>query len=401
MKTVENKYNDYTLGLALFDAVPVFLFLLSGLVIYALSGSVLVIAGAVAAFAGGLCKVIWKIRIVHRGTDSPGLTKAFHILLPLGLGLMAAAAVAAAVNGKGGDLVRAVTMMPAALFFAASLAGACLMGWLGGRLDNSARSNWIEEIINTAWQAALLIGVVLLYFTLCYPAGDAAKAALDGSGDVIVTVTEDAYIFDGEGHDAALIFYPGAKVEAAAYAPLMERIAEGGTDCYLCRMPGNFAFFGKGMADDIRESYSGGRGFTGNGPGSTDNYSAGSERGSADNYKKWYIGGHSLGGAVAAMLAEDEDWSGLILLAAYPTGAIDEPVLILYGSEDRVLNMKNYEEASAKGFWPEEKTEIVIEGGNHAGFGDYGEQKGDGIAAITAYEQQQITADAIISFTQQ
>ena len=389
MKAVENKYNDYTLGLALFDAVPVFLFLLSGLVIYALSGSVLVLAGAVTAFAGGLCKVIWKIRIVRRGTDSTGLTKAFHILLPLGLGLMAAAAVAAAVNGKGGDLVRAVTMMPAALFFAAGLAGACLMGWLGGRLDNSARSNWIEEIINTAWQAAFLIGVVLLYFTLCYQTGDAAKAALEGSGDVIVTVTEDAYIFDGEGQDAALIFYPGARVEAAAYAPLMEKIAEGGTDCYLCRVPGNFALFGKSMADDIRGSYSAGRGSTGSGSGST------------GNYRRWYIGGHSLGGAVAAMLAEDEDWSGLILLAAYPTGVIDEPVLTLYGSEDRVLNMKSYAEADSKGFWPEEKTEIVIEGGNHAGFGDYGEQKGDGTASITADEQQQIAADAINSFTGQ
>ena len=98
------------------------------------------------------------------------------------------------------------------------------------------------------------------------------------------------------------------------------------------------------------------------------------------------------------MLAEDEDWSGLILLAAYPTGVIDEPVLTLYGSEDRVLNMKSYAEADSKGFWPEEKTEIVIEGGNHAGFGDYGEQKGDGTASITADEQQQIAADAIISF---
>lgn len=379
MKQIKSKYDDYTLGLALFDAVPVFLFLLSGLAIYALSGSLLVLAGAVIAFAGGMCKVIWKIRIVRHGTDNADLTKAFHILLPLGLGSMAAASVGAALSGRGGDFLRAVTTLPTALFFAAGLAGACLMGWLGSRLDNSARSNWIEEFINTAWQAAVLIGVVLLYFTLCYQAGEVAHAALKGSGDVTVTETEEAYIFDGKGLDSALVFYPGARVEAAAYAPLMERIAEAGTDCYLCKVPGNFAMFGKDMAGDIRKQYS--------------------ERGKSGSYTRWFIGGHSLGGVVAAMLAGDETWDGLILLAAYPTGSVDEPVLTMYGSEDHVLNFESYAKVEAEGLWPDGTTEIVIEGGNHAGFGDYGEQKGDGAAAITADEQQKITAEAISKFT--
>ena len=378
---MKNQYNDYTFGLAIFDAVLVLIFLLSGLVLYALSGSLLVLTGAMIAFAGGMSKVVWKILIVKCSADSPGLTKAFHIMLPLGLGLMTIAAVIAVARGKGGEIMHAVTLMPASLFFALGLAGACLMGWLGKRLDDSARSNWIEELINTAWQTAILIGVVILYFSLCYQAGDGAQAALKGSGDVVVTETEDVYIFDGEGGDAALIFYPGARVDAAAYSPLMKRIAEEGTDCYLCRMPGNFAFFGKDMADHIREQYG-----------------VQNEDDNSNSYKMWYIGGHSLGGVVAEMLAEEGSWDGLILLAAYPTGAVDEPLLTIYGSEDGVLNMEKYADAKTNGFWPDDTTEIVIEGGNHAGFGDYGDQKGDREAAITQKEQQEITAEAISKF---
>jgi pimeloyl-ACP methyl ester carboxylesterase len=146
-------------------------------------------------------------------------------------------------------------------------------------------------------------------------------------------------------------------------------------------MPGNFAFFWKGMADDIREQYG-----------------EQSEGDNSNRYKRWYIGGHSLGGVVAEMLTEEESWDGLILLAAYPTGAVNEPLLTIYGSEDGVLNMEKYADAETSGYWPDDTTEVVIEGGNHAGFGDYGDQKGDGTASITPAEQQEITAEAISKF---
>ena len=146
-------------------------------------------------------------------------------------------------------------------------------------------------------------------------------------------------------------------------------------------MPGNFAFFGKDMADHIREQYG-----------------EQNEDDNSNSYKMWYIGGQSLGGVVAEMLAEEGSWDGLILLAAYPAGAVDEPLLTIYGSEDGVLNMEKYADAKTNGFWPDDTTEIVIEGGNHAGFGDYGNQKGDREAAITQKEQQEITAEAISKF---
>ena len=114
-------------------------------------------------FAGGLCKAIWKLIIVIRKEDHPGLTRAFHILMPVGFALMI---LSVPVGGKAAlaGLWRSLTMMPAAAFFAAGFALMCLMGYLGSHMDNSARSNWIEEIVNTLAQLAVLAGVIAVYF---------------------------------------------------------------------------------------------------------------------------------------------------------------------------------------------------------------------------------------------
>ena len=166
----------------------------------------------------------------------------------------------------------------------------------------------------------LAVVIILIYFGDYYHAGKDATAAMTRSEEVSVKDIDEGYLFDGPGDEASLIFYPGAKVEAAAYAPLMER-----TDCFLCDMPLNFALFDKARANSIKNG---------------DEYS----------YEKWFLGGHSLGGAAAAMLAEKEgkQWSGLVLLAAYPTGKIDEPILSVCGSNDGVLNMEKYKEAESR-----------------------------------------------------
>ena len=187
----------------------------------------------------------------------------------------------------------------------------------------------------------------------------------------------DGWYFDGPSTDSALVFYPGAKVEAAAYAPLMKEISVRGVDCYLCKMPLNFALLGKDAAEGIRSDETG-------------------------SYEHWYVGGHSLGGATAAMVADDaeevdnsSEWDGRVLLAAYPTGELSTPVLSMYGSEDQVLNIDRYNKTEADGLWPDDITEIVIEGGNHAQFGNYGVQKGDGKSGINEAVQQKETAEAV------
>ena len=87
---------------------------------------------------------------------------------------------------------------------------------------------------------------------------------------------------------------------------------------------------------------------------------------------------------------------GLILFAAYSTSEIEKPVLSIYGSEDKVLNMDKYNES--KGFIDENLTEVEISGANHAQFAYYGNQSGDGVAKISAESQQEECVGEIIDF---
>ena len=148
------------------------------------------------------------------------------------------------------------------------------------------------------------------------------------------------------------IFYPGGKVEDTAYAPLIEEVAEGDVFCVIAEMPYQLAVFRSNAAADIMERY--------------------------PEVKSWYIGGHSLGGAMAAYYAGKypDQFEGLILLASYSTADLsqsDMKALLMHGSEDHVLNMESYQKYL--GNLPSGYEEITIEGGNHAGFGDYGLQR--------------------------
>lgn len=119
-------------------------------------------------------------------------------------------------------------------------------------------------------------------------------------------------------------------------------------------------------------------------------------------YDHRYIGGHSLGGAMAAVYAaEHDELDGAILCAAYPTKQLDNDDLevIVYGSEDAVLNREKLSEGQQ--YASDHTFEDVIEGGNHAQFGNYGKQAGDGEATISAKEQQSLAAAFIIERLQE
>lgn len=190
---------------------------------------------------------------------------------------------------------------------------------------------------------------------------------------VIALETENMVFLDSTGTEYALIFYPGAKVEYTAYVPLLYTLAEhGGVDCFLLKMPANLAILDANAAGDIMEKY---------------------------EYENWYLAGHSLGGAMAANFAAGnyEELDGLILLAAYPMKSLKDSglkVVSIYGSEDLVLNRDNL--LKGREFMPETYVEEEIAGGNHAWFGNYGEQDGDGVATITKEEQQHQTVHAMI-----
>ena len=218
----------------------------------------------------------------------------------------------------------------------------------------------------------LLACAFFAYVRFRYPADRSVLSALTSDGTVRVSRTDYGWFFDGPSGEETLVFYPGAKVEAAAYAPMLRLLAERGVDVCLVRMPFELAFFDIGAAEDVLKTVESGR---------------------------RYVGGHSLGGAMAASWAakHGEEIDGVILFAAYPTkplgGSLVE--ITLYGSEDGVINRDKLE--AGRAFAPERSEECVIEGGSHAGFGNYGPQKGDGTARIGEEEQQEQAVDAILS----
>jgi len=115
----------------------------------------------------------------------------------------------------------------------------------------------------------------------------------------------------------------------------------------------------------------------------------------------WYMAGHSLGGVVAAQYSNENktDIKGVILLGSYSSTNLKGTgikTLLIYGSEDKVINIKNYEKC--KGNLDSDYVEKVIQGGCHSYFGSYGIQDGDGTPTISNEEQITITADAIADF---
>ena len=216
----------------------------------------------------------------------------------------------------------------------------------------------------------LIIGVIIYLCSSNYKAEDDITSYLKSSEVVKVTKIDEGYFFDGEGTTSAIVFYPGGKVEYISYAKLMYELAEKGIDTFLIEMPFNLAVFDIDKADIIIEQY---------------------------KYNNWYIVGHSLGGAMACNYATKnyDKLSGVITLAAYPTSKLPDKLqyISFYGSEDLVINKTKYNDS--KSLWPKIQQEYVIEGGNHANFGNYGKQKGDGKAKITKEEQQKIVIDKI------
>lgn len=219
----------------------------------------------------------------------------------------------------------------------------------------------------------LSIGFAVYYVNDYYHAESSITHYLKGNENVTVEKINNGYYVDGPGNNSALIFYPGAKVEYTAYIPLLMNISNNGVDCFLVEMPFNIAFFGKDRADDIINN---------------DSY----------HFSNWYLSGHSLGGIVASDYTSDHtnQLKGLILVASYPNKNITTPTLLVYGSNDNVLNKKSLEES--KSYIKGELNETIINGANHAQFGFYGQHDKDGIASISQDEQINKTVTSILEF---
>lgn len=223
--------------------------------------------------------------------------------------------------------------------------------------------------------AALLAAAIACgcYLGDYYHADMDAIEAFASSGEVpMQTCGNGNLVWVPEDAVTGLIFYPGGKVEHTAYIPLMEALASRNMLCVLVEMPFRLAVFDMDAAEGIREAY--------------------------PQIENWYIGGHSLGGSMAASyLSEHTDaFEGLVLLGSYSTANLsgtDLRILSVYGSEDLVMNRENYEDNKKN--LPADFTELILDGGCHGYFGMYGPQEGDGTAQITNETQIGMTADAI------
>jgi len=226
--------------------------------------------------------------------------------------------------------------------------------------------------------AAVTIACVI-YLSDYYHADEDRIAAFAPMNEVSVTELDNgSIVFDVKDAKNGFIFYPGGKVENDAYKPLMASLASRGILCILVDMPFNLAVFDIDRADGVYEGFV--------------------------MVDHWYMAGHSLGGSMACEYALEKQsvFDGVILLASYSAADLSETdlkVLSIYGSADEVLNKESYVENKIN--LPEKAEEYIIPGGNHAYFGAYGEQSGDGTAEITNKEQIELTAEKIFDFVKQ
>lgn len=198
----------------------------------------------------------------------------------------------------------------------------------------------------------------------------AALAALEGGPDFNALTGGPYYVFfpaDGLA-ETGLLLYPGGRVDPRAYAPLAGAIAGAGYTVVIVPMPLNLAVFDADKAAPVMAAL--------------------------PEVKRWAVGGHSLGGAMAARFVHRHPGAaeGLVLWAAFPAQSdslaerTELAAASIYGTLDGLATPAEIE-ASA-GLLPPQTLFTTIEGGNHAQFGAYGPQRGDNPAAISPAEQQ-------------
>ena len=231
----------------------------------------------------------------------------------------------------------------------------------------SRRKKWLIVVGIIFLLLVVLAGTFFWYVSDYYRAEDVALEVMArGNG---ITVQDNLTILSSAYYtDTVIIFYPGAKVEAEDYLPLLDQIRQTGVTCILVHMPFLMAIFDADAAEEVIAQF--------------------------PAFQHWYIAGHSMGGAMASKFASDhpDQVDGLILMGAYIYGDYpDEDTLTIYGSlnqraEDHIDYTENI---------------VEIEGGNHAQFGNYGPQKRDLPATISAKEQQKQTVEAMEAFLAQ
>ncbi|MGY6497730.1 MAG: alpha/beta hydrolase [Microcella sp.] len=236
-----------------------------------------------------------------------------------------------------------------------------------------------------------VVGFVV-YASLPYRADEDAYLAAWRSNAVQITGTDRGFVIEptttGRGsEDIGLVFIPGARVEPSAYLFRMAGIvAETGMTVVITRPTLNFAIL------DSRPLET----FTADAP----------------TIDTWLVGGHSLGGVRACQWAQSSANSaespaspevvGLMLFGSYCADDLSGSglaVATFVASNDGLSTPEDI--AQRAKLLPDDAITFTLEGANHAQFGDYGAQAGDGEATISTDEVQRQIALSTAEFVQQ
>lgn len=219
--------------------------------------------------------------------------------------------------------------------------------------------------------------------------GEASSKALRSDSEVAVRERSGWIEFSpasGSGNPpkAGFVFYPGGRVDWRSYAPILRKVAKGGFFAAIVPVRLNLALFDVSAAGAAIEAH--------------------------PEIANWAVGGHSLGGVAASLYAAKnrDRVRGLVLMASYPIddSLLPDPetdlpplaVLSVSASNDGLASPDKI--AASRSLLPSDTEWVVLNGGNHAGFGDYGAQKGDLKAELSPEEQWSHAALAIVSFLQ-
>ena len=240
------------------------------------------------------------------------------------------------------------------------------------------RGRWVNVLIVLILLVALVFIGFVLWASRSAPVMDEAIAALATDAQVSVE-TEPWLVFTPitPTIETGFIFYPGGRVDPRAYAPAAHAIAAAGYLVVIVPMPLNLAVFAPARASDVMAAY--------------------------PAIAQWAIGGHSLGGAMAAnfVAKQPESVQALIFWAAYPAESdslaqrTTLPITSIYGTLDGLATLEKIE--ASRAWLPPQSKFVAIEGGNHAQFGWYGDQANDNPATITRAEQQAQTIIATVA----
>jgi hypothetical protein len=268
---------------------------------------------------------------------------------------------------------------------------------VGARYDAYAEDEYDEPRLRTAAQlrrrAQIRIALGVPALVIClgvtialawarpFPAAPVAVAAMRSEADVQVSdrltwyeMKKVARNSKGEAIEptVGLVFVPGARVDPRAYANILRPVAQAGYLVAVVKPPYNLALPNSTQPDAVIENH--------------------------PEIRYWAVGGHSLGGVAASSYADDHPMTGLLLYASYPASELARNDLLttsISGSADELATPGDIAEAKPR--LPEATRYVVVEGGVHAFFGDYGEQPGDGTPTISRQDAQSQIQKATIA----